>query len=171
MAGIFGLRDVRAEQIVKTTVETTVGTRQYGYFAGGEVTGVSCTIDRLDFSNETVDVPGTLGQLTDARGRLAAVSNSNYGYFAGGFSPGNVCTIDRLDFSNETVDVPGTLQRLTEARQQLAGLSTKQTTETIRKLRIGEFDASGVVYSNYGYFVGGAVPNPASPPPVSTCAR
>jgi len=131
----------------------SVSNSNYGYFGGGYAPGSVCTIDRLDFSNETVSAPGN--DLTQARRLLAAVSNSNYGYFAGG-APGVVCTIDRLDFSNETTSAPG--NDLTQARNALAGLSTKPTTETVRKVRRGEFDASGLVYSNYGYFGGGNAP-------------
>jgi hypothetical protein len=57
-----------------------------------------CTIDRLDFSNETVSNPPA--SLTQARRHLAATSSSSYGYFGGGaIPPVSVCTIDRLDFS------------------------------------------------------------------------
>ena len=128
MAGIFGLREVRTEQITKIT-----GNRlDYGYFAGGLAPSRVCTIDRLDFSNDTVSAPGN--NLTQARSRLEAVSNSNYGYFAGGGTPTVVCTIDRLDFSNETVSAPG--NDLTQARSSLAAVSN----------------------SNYGYFAGGGTP-------------
>ena len=64
MAGIFGLRDVRTDQLIKTTVET-VGTRQYGYFGGGFAVPYVCTIERLDFSNETVSAPANLTQARD----------------------------------------------------------------------------------------------------------
>ena len=92
----------------------------YGYFGGGSP--VVSTIDRLDFSNDTVAAPGN--HLTEARQGLAAVSNSNYGYFGGGYFPGpNYCsTIDRLDFSNETVAAPGAYE-LTQARRDLKGIS------------------------------------------------
>ena len=185
MAGIFGLREVRTEQIVKTTVETTVGTRQYGYFAGGEdAPGGSyvCTIDRLDFFNETVATPGTY-QLTEARKGLAAVYNSNYGYFAGGFTVGiYYCTIDRLDFSSETVSAPG--NNLTQGRFSLAAVSNSQygyfgggfappdvctidrldfSTETVQvptapapnQLTQRRAGLAAVSSSNYGYFAGG----------------
>jgi len=106
-----------------------VSNSNYGYFGGGSST---CTIDRLDFSNETVSEPSS--ELTQARNGLAAVSNSNYGYFAGGQAPPSVCTIDRLDFSNETVSEPSS--NLSEARRGLVGVSN----------------------FNYGYFAGGFVP-------------
>jgi len=69
MAGIFGLREVRTEQITKITGNR----REFGYFAGGVAPPQVCTIDRLDFSNETVAAPGN--NLTQARTSLAAVSN------------------------------------------------------------------------------------------------
>ena len=110
------------------------GSRTYGYFGGGSPgpTRVS-TIDRLDFSNETLSAPGN--NLSQARNRLATVSSSSYGYFGGGFAPPNVNTIDRLDFSNETTSAPG--NNLSQARRGLAALSS----------------------SSYGYFGGGGPPN------------
>ena len=123
MAGVFGLRDVRTEQIVRTWNESN----NYGYFGGGYG---RCTIDRLDFSSETVSLPTS--QLTQAKVFLAAVSNSNYGYFGGGYAPPvNLATIDRLDFSSETVSLP--TSQLTQGRRKLAA----------------------VFNSNYGYFAGG----------------
>jgi hypothetical protein len=106
----------------------------YGYFGGGDAPGVGivCTIDRIDFSNETVSAPSS--NLTQARDDLTAVSNSNYGYFAGGATPSFVCTIDRLDFSNEITSIPSS--QLTRKRNDLSSLSN----------------------SNYGYFGGGGNP-------------
>ena len=108
----------------------------YGYYAGGRDPALTpdrvCTIDRIDFSSETVAVPPVGSQLTQARNALEGVFSSNYGYFGGG-SP-SVCTIDRLDFSNETVVGPSSHgSSLTAARTNLAGASN----------------------SNYGYFGGG----------------
>ncbi|AGH31514.1 hypothetical protein SWZG_00001, partial [Synechococcus phage S-SKS1] len=85
--------------------ERIKGSRTYGYFGGGETPPFVNTIDRLDFSNETLSLPGN--NLPQARRGLAAVSNSSYGYFGGGYAPPNVNTIDRLDFSNETTSAPG----------------------------------------------------------------
>ena len=114
-AGIFGLKKTYKKQILDQWPELA----EYGYFAGGFAPTRVCTIERLDFSNETTSNPPT--NLTQARTSLAAVSNSNYGYFGGGGTPGNVCTIDRLDFSNETTSAPG--NNLTQARQGLAAVS------------------------------------------------
>ena len=116
-----------------------VSSSSYGYFGGGSSPNSSpppsilalCTIDRLDFSNETVSLPGN--DLPQINYNFAAVSNSNYGYLGGGFDPGGrTCTINRLDFSNETVSVPG--NGITEARSNLAAVSS----------------------SSYGYFAGGS---------------
>ena len=98
-----------------------VSNSNYGYFAGG-VSSPSiyvCTIDRLDFSNETVSEPSS--NLTQARYGAAGVFNFNYGYFGGGFAPPVVCTIDRLEFSNETTSAPSS--NLTQARNGAAGVS------------------------------------------------
>ena len=121
---------------------TAVSSSNYGYFAGGFDPSSSparvCTIDRIDFSSETVAVPPVGNELTRGRYGLAAVSNSNYGYFGGGLSTSSaVCTIDRIDFSNDTVDGPPVHgASLTQARNDLAGVSN----------------------SNYGYFAGGFAP-------------
>ena len=96
MAGIFGLGEVRTEQINDTWPEDP----NFGYFGGGTDSFYVCTIDRLDFSNETTSNPPA--NLPQPKDNLAAVSNNSYGYFGGGFAPPltRVCTIDRLDFSN-----------------------------------------------------------------------
>ena len=66
---------------------TATSSDSCGYFAGGlDSTAtppvVICTIDRLDFSTETVSVPTS--KLSQARRFLAATSSSSYGYFSGG---------------------------------------------------------------------------------------
>jgi hypothetical protein len=97
-----------------------------------------CTIDRLDFSTETVSAP--VSQLTQARSDPAALSGgtgtqrvgrATYGYYGGGASPGPVSTVDRIEFATETVTNPPA--SLTQARRQLAATSS----------------------SSYGYFGGG----------------
>ena len=140
MAGIFGLGEVRTEQINDTWPEDP----NFGYFGGGVadfLPGTVCTIDRIDFSNETTSAPGN--NFPQARGQLAAVSNSNYGYFGGGATPPitNISTIDRLDFSNETLSSPTDLP---SNRRGLSGTSS----------------------SSYGYFCGGF-----TPPYISTITR
>jgi len=132
---IFGLRTNNSKIYDKQAEDNWPESANYGYFAGGSNPPYFCTIDRIDFSNETVSLPGS--SLTQARSTLTAVSNSNYGYFAGG-STGSVkvCTIDRLDFSNEIVVVPPVGDQLTQKRSGLSGVSN----------------------SNYGYFAGGSNP-------------
>ena len=95
-----------------------ISNNSYGYFGGGaNPAGFnSCTISRLDFSNETATDPGK--NLSAPSTFIAAVSNNFYGYFGGG---SGVCTINRLDFSNETVSAPG--KNLPTIRYSFAGLS------------------------------------------------
>jgi hypothetical protein len=138
-AGVSGGKSINARGVRKGTDKDGKGiSSTYGYFAGGfdpsSSPSVLCTIDRIDYSSETVAVPPVGKQLTEARYSLAAVSNSNYAYFAGGTAPGFVCTIDRIDFSNETVAVPPVGNELTASRSEIGAVSN----------------------SNYGYFAGGA---------------
>jgi len=55
MAGVFGLKKVYNKQRLRTWNESN----NYGYFGGGYFTPATyvCTIDRLDFSSETVSLP------------------------------------------------------------------------------------------------------------------
>jgi len=128
-----------------------VSNSSYGYFGGGYgpwppgITEVLCTIDRLDFSNETISTPGK--ELTQYRRLLAGTSSNSYGYFASGFVSDRVCTIDRLDFSNETISTPfGAYNGLPQKRNSLAAISS----------------------SSHGYFVGG---NAGTSPRVCTIER
>ena len=96
----------------------------YGYFGGGYASPLlfHSTIDRIDFSNETILAPGSY-QLTQPRENTAAFESSTYGYFFGGNIPGptRVCTIDRIDFASETVSAnPG---QLSQARSGVRGSS------------------------------------------------
>ena len=115
---------------------SAVSSSSYGYFGGGRIspsnTNTVCTINRLDFSNETTSVPGN--NLSQNRRFLGAVSNNSYGYFGGGYSFPYRSTIDRLDFSNETTSAPG--NNLPQATNRLAAVSS----------------------SSYGYFGGGFTP-------------
>jgi hypothetical protein len=57
MSGIFSLQEVRTEQIknVSQGLELSLPGREYGYYGGGwNGTTNFSTIDRIDFSNETV---------------------------------------------------------------------------------------------------------------------
>jgi hypothetical protein len=157
-----------------------VSNSNYGYFAGGNAPPWVCTIDRIDFSSETVAVPPVGDQLTQAKQGLAGVSNSNYGYFAGGFLP--TCAIDRIDFSSETVVGPPVHgASLTQARYYLTTVSSSNcgyfaggedvtprctidridfSSETVTlpgsSLTQARKELAGVSNYNYGYFAGGA---------------
>ena len=158
-----------------------VSNSNYGYFAGGFTPPQVCTIDRIEFSSETVAVPPVGDQLTQAKQGLAGVSNSNYGYFAGGFLP--TCAIDRIDFSSETVVGPPVHgASLTQARYLLTIVSSSNygyfgggedgtirctidridfSSETVAVPPVGNQltqarrELAGVSNSNYGYFGGG----------------
>ena len=113
----------------------------YGYFGGGRSPATPTSIltniiRRLDFSNETISLPGK--NILVARADSAGTSSSLYGYFGGGFGPFFVSTITRLDFSSETVSDPGKNFSTTIAR--------RATTSN----------------SSYGYFGGGSVPGVGS---------
>ena len=107
---------------------TAVSSFSYGYYGGGRVNPVSppivATVDRIDFSNETISAPGN--NLPLAREFLAGTSNNSYGYFCGGDEAPHtdinaVATIDRIDFSNETTSAPG--NNLPGARYSTAATS------------------------------------------------
>jgi hypothetical protein len=94
----------------RQTNATAVSNNSYGYIVGGYFPPavfptISCTIWRLDLSNNSVSLPGK--NLPTARYSLLATSSSSYGYFAGGYTPSTINTITRLDFSSETVSDPG----------------------------------------------------------------
>jgi hypothetical protein len=135
-------------EVVTTLTSKLSGVRQslsatsssfYGYFGGGTSGfipgGENSTVDRLDFSNETVTT--TSSTLSQARDGLAAVSSSSYGYFGGGkFEPSSKFSIiNRLDFSSETISTPSS--KLSIEKDNLAATSS----------------------SSYGYFGGGEFAN------------
>ena len=96
-------------------VMADVQSNSYGYFVTGfaispdfPAPGDVSTVRRLDFSNETMSLPGT--DYPVAAENAKGVSSSYYGYVAGGYVPtalGRVNTIRRLDFSSETFATPG----------------------------------------------------------------
>ena len=67
-------------------------------FGGGNNTNRS-TVDRLDFSNDSVNA-SVRGPLTQVRMESCSFWKYSFGYFAG-TSPGNVTTIERIDYSND----------------------------------------------------------------------
>ena len=76
MPGVFGLREARIEQIKNISTSSFrywSESAKYGYFGGGYPQ--TCTITRLDFSNETVG--NLINNLPSSRYQAAAVTNSN----------------------------------------------------------------------------------------------
>ena len=164
--------------------------KTYGYFAGGYP--YTCTITRLDFSNETVSDPGK--NLPTTRINMGVVSNNSYGYFGGG-DPGSISTITRLDFSNEVISDPG--KNLPTRRAGPTGVfnnsygyfgggyvppviivctierldfSNETSNLTSNNLPAGRFLSAGVFNNSYGYFGGGSG-SVGSPQYISTITR
>ena len=78
--GVFGLNKVYKRQyqnIKDDNFESWPESATYGYFGGGIAPPTVCTIERLDFSNETLSAPGN--NLSQARYILAAVQNTYSG--------------------------------------------------------------------------------------------
>jgi len=125
--------------------------KTYGYFAGGRNSTNPAqnysTIDRVDFSNETVSNPGK--NFSSVRYSMDAMSNNFYGYFGGGYGSGApaISTITRLDFSNETLSDPG---------------------KNLPTARTGPIATSS---SSYGYFGGGYDPTSSFPKEINTITR
>ena len=188
-SGVFGLRKVYKKQVENVTNNNFASWPEsgiYGYFAGGfdaTATPTSLSkIDRIDFSNETISVPGT--NLSAARYVLGSLSNSSYGYYAGGQAPPPyVATIDRIDFTNETTSTPG--NDLSQTRGYLEGVSNNSygyfggglgtgptvfaTVERIdlfnetisspgNNLPQARYALGATASDSYGYFGGGATP-------------
>ena len=116
---IFGLRTNSSKIYDKQVEGNWPESANYGYFCGGYSPPYSDLIDRIDFSNETMSLPGN--DLTEARYGMGVVSNSNYGYFGAGNGPGAVVTVDKIDFSNDTIS-PST-NNLPTAKDKLAAVS------------------------------------------------
>lgn len=79
----------------------------YGYFAGGAPSPAapntgSSNITRLDFSSETIKVPGS--PINRNRYQFSSFSNINFGYFNGGLSgTTSISSIDRIDYTTESI--------------------------------------------------------------------
>jgi len=125
---------------------SAVGNSNSGYFIGGNdglnsYYSQQTTINRMDYSNDTVFT--TVGDLDATIGRqfASAVGNQNFGYYAGGsglqFSPFGPSTrtwsdIFRIDYSNDTSNAP--------ARAKLNG---------------ERYSMAAAGNANFGYFSGG----------------
>jgi hypothetical protein len=105
--------------------------RSYGYFGGGYSTPGAIyrsTIDRLDFSTETVTSSPTF-TLSTGKASMAATSNFSYGYIAGGQGPlptTRTSAIDRIDFVTETRLTLATV--LSELKSNIGSTSGAQST-------------------------------------------
>ena len=142
-----GVRDssrIKPNSLKGTDIDGVPISSTYGYFIGGfsfstppPVTSYHTTIDRINYSTETVSSNiSPRGYLSSpGRNGAGAVSNFNYGYVAGGLSPIKT-TVEKMDFTNEITSLPG--NNLSQARAYLAG----------------------VYNNNYGYFCGGFHPTP-----------
>jgi len=128
------------------------GNSNYGWFGGGlfstpapPPTGASTTrvtsVDRIDFSNDSVTVSPRGSLTSPARSNLAATSGvlnirrqkaGNYGWFGGGENSPQTATVDRIDFSNDLAQA-SPRGSLTLVRTRLAATGN----------------------SNYGWFGGG----------------
>lgn len=185
---VFSLREVKALQVKNVAdddFQSWSESNNYGYIMGGyfQFNTHTNTIRRLDFSSETVSLPGN--NLPEAKKKSVGTSNSLYGYIAGGgsFTPPAIYynTINRLDFSSEVISSPGNNLpaekfNLAEVSNNLYGYlasgsnvppSPSENTvfrldfsnETIstpgKNLPSGRFASSGVSIISYGYFAGG----------------
>ena len=75
---VFGLSriyDLQVENIENKNFASWPESAKYGYFGGGYVPPITCTIARLDFSNETVS--NATNNLPAGRGSAAGLTNSN----------------------------------------------------------------------------------------------
>jgi len=75
-----------------------------GYTLGGSMPYSYSTVDRKDYSNDTVAAL-VRGPLTAGTSYHAGVSNKDYGYSLGGKTPtdGKSTKVDRVDYANDTV--------------------------------------------------------------------
>jgi len=188
--GVFGLRKVyirQNENIDNRNFASWPESAVYGYFAGGgRGSEDSSTIDRIDFFNEVVSLPGK--NLPAALDGVGAVYNVSYGYFGGGDNPTPtvVNTITRLDLSTESISVPG--KNLPGSRSSTGCVSSSSygyfgggfdgsvrvnsilrldfSSETLSSLTNNltqlKNTLCGVSNLSYGYFCGGLNPPPAS---------
>ena len=78
------------------------GNANFGYFGGG-FTPIVSTVDRIDYSNDTVTATPK-GPLSSTRRYPAGTGNASFGYWGGGIAPGTVkSTVDRIQYDSDTV--------------------------------------------------------------------
>ena len=112
---------------------------------GGDT--VVCTVERMEFSTETVSAIDGFGPPRWAPGGNSSFS---YGYVGGGKDnniPDDVSTINRLDFDTETSSTPSS--KLTQKRRLVSSVQGGVSTRRVGK-------------ATYGYIAGGESPGGAS---------
>ena len=115
---------------------SAIGNENYGYFTAGRTPSPDVyhtTVDRIDYSNDTVRSPFQ-GPLHPDLGTSwsAATGNKDYGWVAGGWQNPLTSVVNRIDYSNDTA-IASTRGSLSAARSYLAATGNE----------------------NYGYFAGG----------------
>jgi len=175
----------------------------YGWFGGGKAVSplplpVYSTVDRIDFSNDSVTA-SPRSPLSLQRYDLAATGNSNYGWFAGGNSIASPRTtqarVDRIDFSNDstTASIRGPLSGVRYAMSATGNsnygwftngydnatsvrtalridfANDSSTTSPRTLMPVYMISSAATGNSNYGWFGGGANGNPLST--ISTVQR
>jgi len=140
--GLFTLNEARGLRLTGDWLHTDT-VANYGWFGGGSLgtspVTVSSTVDRIDFSNDSVSA-SPRSPLSLARWGSAATGNSNYGWFGGGYypvpllaDPPYLSTVDRIDFSNDSSTAP------------IRG-----------PLSLARHSSAATGNSNYGWFGGGS---------------
>jgi hypothetical protein len=115
----------------------TIKNNKYGYFLGGQYINTfaygRCLISRLDFSSETLNLPGT--NIPNLLWNQTATQSLSHGYLLGGNTPASTDTIRKLDFDSESISTISSTLPATRARS-----------------------SEGVENSIYGYMCGAGVP-------------
>jgi hypothetical protein len=96
------------------------GNSNFGYFGGGWIESpviYYTTVERIDYSNDTVTLSIRSNFPTINKVNAAATGNSNFGYFGSG-SFGNDSVVYRVDYSNDT-NTPSTRGPLSVGRGAL----------------------------------------------------
>jgi len=116
----------------------TIKNNKYGYFLGGQYINAGfsygrCLISRLDFSSETLNLPGT--NIPILLWDQTATQSLSHGYLLGGRTPASTDTIRKLDFDSESISTISSTLPATRARS-----------------------SEGVENSIYGYMCGAGEP-------------
>ena len=179
--GVFTLNEARGSRLTGDWLNKEF-VANYGWFGGGLTqpgSGRVATVDRIDFSNDSVNATAR-GSLSVARWLTTATGNSNYGWFGGGSTPSvTISTVDRIDFSNDSstasVRGPLSLERLAFAATgnsnygwfsgggsttvERIDFSNDSSTPSLRgPLNLVRSNLAATGNSNYGWFGGGSNP-------------